>query len=571
LQTLYTFCPQLINGQCPDGTAPLATLVQANDGNLYGTTGNGGADDCYLNNGCGTIFGITTTGMFSTLHTFDRTDGARAPGLVQATDGNLYGTTIGGGTSINCADFYPDGCGTILRLSLGLLPFVELKPTTGAVGTPVTILGTNLTGATEVTFAGTSATILSNTGSAITTTVPSGATTGTVQVTLPGGTLNSNTDFQVTGPLQLVPVTPCRLVDTRNGNPIRGGTSENFTLPQLGSCDIPASAAAYSLNVTVAPHGPLGYLTIWPEGEIQPYVSTMNSPDGRVKANAAIVPASNNAVSVYVTDTSDVILDIDGYFTAPGAQTLQFYPLAPCRVVDTRAGSQQPQGLGPPYLHDREIRELPILSTTCPGLPAQPAAYSFNVTAVPYPAGHPENYITLWPSDQPQPNVSTLNNYTGTVVANAAIVPAASDGSIKVFAYDSTNLLIDINGYFAAPGGGGLSFYPTAPCRAYDSRHNQGQPFQGTRVVDIVDSACAPPSNAQAYVFNATVVPTNGPMGYLTLWPDGQTRPNASTLNAYDGFVTSNMAIVPNGNGSIDAYADGLTHLILDISGYFAP
>ena len=59
-------------------------------------------------------------------------------------------------------------------------------------------------------------------------------------------------------------------------------------------------------------------------------------------------------------------------------------------------------------------------------------------------------------------------------------------------------------------------------------------------------------------------------IGYLTLWADGQTMPGVSTLNAYDGFITSNMAIVPNMNGSIDAYASGLTQLILDISGYFA-
>jgi hypothetical protein len=51
----------------------------------------------------------------------------------------------------------------------------------------------------------------------------------------------------------------------------------------------------------------------------------------------------------------------------------------------------------------------------------------------------------------------------------------------------------------------------------------------------------------------------------------GTTFAVVSTLNAYDGLVTSNMAIVPTTNGSIDAYADGLTHLILDISGYFAP
>ena len=64
-------------------------------------------------------------------------------------------------------------------------------------------------------------------------------------------------------------------------------------------------------------------------------------------------------------------------------------------------------------------------------------------------------------------------------------------------------------------------------------------------VVNVEGSACAPPSNATAYVFNATVVPP-GSMPYLTLWPDGETQPNVSTLNAYDGFITSNMAIVPN-------------------------
>jgi hypothetical protein len=93
----------------------------------------------------------------------------------------------------------------------------------------------------------------------------------------------------------------------------------------------------------------------------------------------------------------------------------------------------------------------------------------------------------------------------------------------------------------------------------------------GEKTVNIVGSPCAPSSSAQAYVFNATVVPT-GSLGYLTLWPDGENQPVVSTLNAVDGAVTSNMAIVPNLNGKTDAYAaNGLTQLILDISSYFAP
>ena len=89
--------------------------------------------------------------------------------------------------------------------------------------------------------------------------------------------------------------------------------------------------------------------------------------------------------------------------------------------------------------------------------------------------------------------------------------------------------------------------------------------------MDILHSQCGPPSTAQAYVFNATVVPV-GPLGYLALWPDGEMQPVVSTLNAVDGAITNNMAIVPTNNGKIDAYAgNGLTQLLLDLSSYFAP
>ena len=62
-----------------------------------------------------------------------------------------------------------------------------------------------------------------------------------------------------------------------------------------------------------------------------------------------------------------------------------------------------------------------------------------------------------------------------------------------------------------------------------------------------------------------------GTLSYLTLWAAGGTQPDVSTLNADDGAVTSNMAIVPTTNGSVDAFAAGSTQLILDISSYFAP
>jgi uncharacterized repeat protein (TIGR03803 family) len=271
----------------------------------------------------------------------------------------------------------------------------------------------------------------------------------------------------VPSPVQFVTLTPCRVVDTRNapgpfcGPPIGGLSFRSFPLSMSGNpCGIPASAVAYSLNVTLIPGPKLGYLTIWPAGEGQPVVSTMNSPDGRVKANAAIIPAGtpSGSVSVYVTDTTNVVLDIDGYFTPSTGSTLEFYPLTPCRVVDTR----NPNGdLGGPYLQHKQQRNFPVLESTC-GIPNSAQAYSFNFTAI--PRTRSLGFLTVWPEGQPQPLVSTLNDPTGTIVANAAIVPGGTGGGITVFPTDDTNLAIDVNGYFAPAGTGGLSLYACNRC-----------------------------------------------------------------------------------------------------------
>lgn len=120
--------------------------------------------------------------------------------------------------------------------------------------------------------------------------------------------------------MNFYPVAPCRVADTRGaggpfGGPEMGATeTRSFSIPS-GGCNIPQTAAAYSLNVTVVPGAVLSYLTAWPTGSPRPFVSTLNSFDGAIVANAAIVPAgANGAISVYVTNPTHVILDINGYF-----------------------------------------------------------------------------------------------------------------------------------------------------------------------------------------------------------------------------------------------------------------
>ncbi len=110
LTTVYSFCSQ---PDCEDGYWPYAGLMQASDGNFYGTTWSGGFNGDY-----GTVFEITPTGNLTMMYSFNGADGMRPVGaLVQGRDGNFYGTTYGGGNSGNGRCEFVDGCGTIFKIT----------------------------------------------------------------------------------------------------------------------------------------------------------------------------------------------------------------------------------------------------------------------------------------------------------------------------------------------------------------------------------------------------------------------------------------------------------------------
>jgi uncharacterized repeat protein (TIGR03803 family) len=223
-----------------DGSGPYAGLIQASDGNFYGVTSKGGDLSCSAPYGCGTVFTINLAGTFTTLHSFDIMDGA-APFMAptQATDGNLYGTTIAGG-STNCTggcgtmfQITPDGSLTTLHIfcvndpctdgsspsnglvqgtdgtlygtssstvyseNMGFGPFVTFVNAAGRVGQTGGILGQEFTGTTSVSLNGIAASFTVVSDTFIEATVPVGGTTGYVTVTTPSGTLTSNVPFRV--------------------------------------------------------------------------------------------------------------------------------------------------------------------------------------------------------------------------------------------------------------------------------------------------------------------------------------------------------------------------------------
>lgn len=223
LKETHTFSCQ--NG----GANPVATPMQASDGNFYGTTQNGGF------NNRGTLYQLTDVFGLNVLHEFGVTpgDGSNADaGLVQGSDGNLYGVnytfpviyswnlsgggytvlyTLGSGFFISGlmqdtnGHFYGtsqlDGThsdGYVYVFDIGLGPFVTFVRSQGKVGATAQILGQGLTGTTAVTFNGVSASFSVVSDTYMTAVVPAGATTGPVTVTTPSGTLASNKNFRVT-------------------------------------------------------------------------------------------------------------------------------------------------------------------------------------------------------------------------------------------------------------------------------------------------------------------------------------------------------------------------------------
>jgi uncharacterized repeat protein (TIGR03803 family) len=197
LTTLYSFCSQ---SGCTDGFVPNAGLVQATDGNFYGTTAEGGAN-------LGTIFKITPTGTLTTLYSFCSqsgcTDGSIPEAeLVQATDGNFYGTTIGGGAS---------GHGTVFKLTVQTpAPTItSISPTSaiaGGVGFTLTVNGTNFVSGSTANFNGNAltTTFVSATQLAATVQASNIATAGTFNVTVtnpaPGGGTSNAVSFTVVTP-----------------------------------------------------------------------------------------------------------------------------------------------------------------------------------------------------------------------------------------------------------------------------------------------------------------------------------------------------------------------------------
>ncbi|MEO5725323.1 MAG: fibronectin type III domain-containing protein, partial [Ilumatobacteraceae bacterium] len=387
-----------------------------------------------------------------------------------------------------------------------------------------------------------------------------------------------------------VGVGPVRALDTRPGespnavlNVTKAMINPNNVL-KVKLADLPgyvpaaALVGAVSLNVTAVNPVAAGFIAVYPCGA-QALVSNVNFGANQVVPNAVITPVSDSGeVCFYSNVATDIIVDVNGYFRANQG----FHPVSPKRVFDTRAidaGGTPTSGVLLPGTTRTKVTpaaDLHIKITDLPGgvVPATDVgAVSLNVTSTNATA---DGFITVYPCTTAT-EVSNVNFSAGVSAANAVITPVSSTGEICFHVYAPTDIIVDVNGWFATTS----DFQAAGPVRVFDTRPGFS-PAAVTSVpkvqltpghdlsVELVDISSAVPANGVDSVsLNVTAANAAG-FGFVTAYPCG-TLPGVSNLNIYANQVKANAVIVPvSPSGNVCFHSNVATDLIVDVNGWFA-
>ncbi|TPW16527.1 MAG: hypothetical protein FD127_52 [Acidimicrobiaceae bacterium] len=384
------------------------------------------------------------------------------------------------------------------------------------------------------------------------------------------------------GATRFVPLAPTRLLDTRISSDITGGApvaaGGGIDLQVSGRGGVPASnVSAVVLNVTAAEALAPGFVTVWPTLQVRPAASNLNvTTAGQNIANLVTVQlGTGGKVSLFSQSGTHLVADIAGYYEPVTTLTTagRYTPLAPDRILDTRMSLGVPGTLAVPA-----GGKIDLVVAGRGGVPAAGvSAVVLNVTAAEATAA---GYVTVWPAGQQRPTASTLNvTFAGQNIPNAVIVPLGAGGQISLYAQSGTHLIADVAGWFgdaSQPAKLDGLFQPLAPTRILDTRSAIG--VATTTAVapgSAIDLAVTghdgvPTTGVTAAVLNVTAAEATAP-GFITVWPNGATRPATSSLNvtATGQNIANMVSVTLSSTGSISLFTQGGTDIVGDIAGYY--
>ncbi len=383
-------------------------------------------------------------------------------------------------------------------------------------------------------------------------------------------------------------LTPARLLDTRPAGPgiatidgqalsdgvVGANSTLNLTVTNRGG--VPATGvAAVALNVTVTEPTASSFITVFPAGATRPNASNLNMSAGQTIANMVIVPVgASGQISLFnLNGSTHLIADVLGWFPAGSVNGL-----TPTRLMDTRSDGDTADGL---FRREGAVGPNTVKTLTVAGRGGVPTgatagAVALNVTAT-EPTGN--SFITVFPTGNTQPTASNLNVVPGQTVPNMVIVPLGTAGQINLYNQGgNTHLIVDVLAWFpsATASINGVNPARLLETRSFlstvDNRFNATGQFGpgGTQNVTVVGRGGVPASGVAAVALNVTA--TGGTLGsFLTVYPKGATKPNASNLNFTAGQTVPNMVLLPVGNdGQVSIFnLAGSTDVLVDVLAWF--
>ncbi len=252
--------------------------------------------------------------------------------------------------------------------------------------------------------------------------------------------------FRDTGADRLLPVSPFRLLDTRNGigaplGPVGEGATLELQATGVAGSGVPADGIdAVVLNVTVDQPTTESYLTVWPSGEPFPTASSLNFTAGQTVPNLVIskVGAGGRVSFFNAFGSAHVLADVVGCFSSTALG--RHHAVGPTRILDTR------NGIGSSGKVTNTTLRLPVAGLAgVPGSGASGVVMNVTITG---PSA--ESFLTVWPSGEGMPTASSLNYTAGLTVANLVIVKLGGDGAVNLAnAFGDTHVIADVVGYFA--------------------------------------------------------------------------------------------------------------------------
>jgi hypothetical protein len=381
--------------------------------------------------------------------------------------------------------------------------------------------------------------------------IANGATPSAVSFAAPletGGSVVASAPADV--PAAYTPVGPCRLADTRHSFGMTRLSASTIRIVAAGRCGVPTDATAIAITLTATTPRRAGFVTAFPAELSRPVVSNLNVTAGQTRANSALLAlGAGGAIDVYDASGGHVVVDVTGAFTPSGpVASGRYSPLEPRRVLDTRWADD-------PVPARRTVR-VPLPAH----VPTDATALAVNLTVTgPTTPG----FLTAFAAGTAQPLASVLNvDARGQTRAASAVVPVTADG-LDVYSYGGGHLIVDVTGWFTGPSAeasdAGL-FVATTPNRVLDTR--------ATGRLDAGGAATVAPPPGSALAANWTIVDAAertwvGARGART--PFSET----STVNAETGETAANFAITPATTAGVVAFADGVSHLLADVAGWF--